>query len=108
MIETAEALENIDDILGVEGVNMIYVGPNDLALDLGETPGAEVSDGLTSKAIAHILTRAKRAGVPTGIFCGSGTLAKQRLSEGFDLVTPGNDFSLLMGAMTQAIETTTT
>ena len=104
MIETAEALHNIDDILAVPGVDMVYVGPNDLALDLGEQPGAELKASATSSAIARILERAKTAKVPTGIFCGDGALAKQRLSEGFDLVTPGNDFNTLMAAMKREVD----
>ncbi|WP_299610330.1 aldolase/citrate lyase family protein [uncultured Tateyamaria sp.] len=107
MIETAEALENIDAILAVPGVDMIYVGPNDLALDLGERPGAELDTGATTNAIAHILSRAKAADVATGIFCGGAALAKKRLSEGFDLVTPGNDFNLLMNAMSEAVAAST-
>lgn len=103
MIETIEALQNIDDILAVPGVDMIYIGPNDLALDLGERPGAELQDSATSKAITHILDRAKAAKVPTGIFCSDGELSKQRLAEGFDLVTPGNDFNTLMAAMQREI-----
>ena len=103
MIETAEALANIEDILAVPGIDMIYIGPNDLALDLGEKPGAELHDSATSKAIIHILDRAKSAKVPTGIFCGDGDLSKRRLKEGFDLVTPGNDFNTLMAAMQREI-----
>lgn len=103
MIETAQALENIDAILAVPGVDMIYVGPNDLALDLGERPGAELNGGATTAAIAEILQRAKAAKVATGIFCGDAVLARKRLDEGFDLVTPGNDFNLLMGAMSEAV-----
>jgi 4-hydroxy-2-oxoheptanedioate aldolase len=105
MIETAQAVENIDAILAVPGVDMIYVGPNDLALDLGERPGAELEDGATSEAIAKILASAKSANVATGIFCSDGDLARQRLQEGFDLVTPGNDFNLLMSAMSDAVRT---
>ncbi|WP_425038652.1 HpcH/HpaI aldolase family protein [Primorskyibacter sp. S187A] len=103
MLETAQALDNIDDILSVDGVDMVYVGPNDLALDLGERPGAEMQDGKTSAAIAHILARAKAAGVPTGIFCSGGELAQRRIKEGFDLVTPNNDFNTLMAAMQNEI-----
>lgn len=99
MIETAEGLQNIDAILAVPGIDMVYVGPNDLALDLGEKPGSELIDGETSNAISHILGRAKAAKVATGIFCSGGDMAKRRLSEGFDLVTPGNDFNTLMSAM---------
>lgn len=103
MIETAEALENISAILEVPGVDMIYVGPNDLALDLGEKPGAELTDSATSRAIASILTAAKSAGVPAGIFCANGEAGHRRIAEGFDLVTPGNDFNTLMAAMQLAV-----
>lgn len=104
MIETAEARDNIDAILAVEGIDMIYVGPNDLALELGERPGAESDpDSKTSQAIAHILSRAKAVDMPVGIFCASPELAAQRIAEGFALVTPGNDFALLTGAMSDAV-----
>ncbi|WP_298922592.1 aldolase/citrate lyase family protein [uncultured Roseobacter sp.] len=106
MIETAQALRDIDKILAVKGIDMIYVGPNDLALDLGEKPGAEMVNSATSEAISHISARAKAAGIATGIFCSDGRMARQRRKEGFDLVTPGNDFNLLMSAMTAAIATT--
>ena len=104
MIETADALANIDDILSVNGVDLIYVGPNDLALELGEQPGAETKPGKTSDAIAHILARAKVAGIPAGIFCAGPELARQRIAEGFAMVTPGNDFNILTQAMSSAIE----
>ncbi|MEM9975296.1 MAG: aldolase/citrate lyase family protein [Pseudomonadota bacterium] len=104
MIETAEALENIDDILAVPGVDMIYVGPNDLALDLGEAPGAESVESATAQAISNVLGRAKRAGVPAGIFCDDAAMAQRRIAEGFDLVTPGNDFNTLMGEMRRRVE----
>ncbi|MEO0637718.1 MAG: aldolase/citrate lyase family protein [Pseudomonadota bacterium] len=103
MIETAAALDNLDAILSVQGVDMVYVGPNDLALDLGEHPGAELEESRTSQSIAHILARAKSAGVATGIFCSNGELARARIDEGFDLVTPGNDFNTLMGSLRSEI-----
>lgn len=102
MIETASALDNIDAILSVPGVDMIYVGPNDLGLDLGEAPSAELSPGRTSEAIAHILSRATAAGKPAGIFCGTPELARRRIEEGFALVTPGNDFSIVTQGMAHA------
>lgn len=106
MIETGQALVNLDDILRVPGVDMIYVGPNDLALDLGEGPGAERTGGATAKAIADILERARSASVATGIFCADAALARQRLAQGFDMVTPGNDFNMLMKAMSETVAET--
>ncbi len=106
MIETARAVDEIDAILAVEGIDMVYVGPNDLALDLGERPGAERERGRTADAIAHILERARSKGVATGIFCADADMAARRRAEGFDLVTPGNDFGTLMRAMRDAVATT--
>lgn len=103
MIETSEGLANIDEILKVPGIDMIYVGPNDLALALGEAPGAENKPSKTSDAIAHILDRATVAGVPVGIFCSNAQVARQRIAEGFALVTPGNDFALVTQGMSEAV-----
>ena len=64
---------------------------------------AEFEGGATTRAITHILARAKAAKIPTGIFCGNGDVAKRRLDEGFDLVTPGNDFNTLMDSMQREI-----
>ncbi len=103
MIETAEGLSNIDDILSVTGVDMIYIGPNDLALALGEAPGAENGPSKTSGAISQILHRATVAGVPVGIFCSSAQMARQRIAEGFAMVTPGNDFALATQGISDAV-----
>ncbi len=97
-------MAGLDAILRVPGIDMVYIGPNDLALALGERPGAELKAGATSEAIAEILAKASEAGVPAGIFCNDGDLARQRLAEGFALVTPGNDFAQAMSAMAEAID----
>lgn len=101
MIETVEGVENIDAILAVDGVEMIYIGPNDTALAfdglvVGARPRAEA-------AIAHVLARARVAGVATGIFCADADDACRRLDQGFNLVTPGNDMGFLKSAAVRAI-----
>lgn len=105
MIETAEAIENLEAIVAMQEVDMVYVGPNDLALALGEKPGAERVASRTAEAIAHIRTVCKAAGKPIGIFCADTELSQLRIDEGFDLVTPGNDFGIATKAMAQAIAT---
>lgn len=102
MIETAEAVENIDAILAVDGVDMVYIGPNDTALALdgrvaGPRPKAEA-------AITHVLARARAAGVSAGIFCANAAEAVGRLEQGFHLVTPGNDFAHLTRSAAAAVE----
>ena len=103
MIETREGVENVDEILGVEEVDMVYIGPNDMALAYGERPGAEAEASRAGEAIAHVLERAHRVGKTAGIFCPNAEVARQRWEQGFDLVTPGNDFGTLTRAMRDAV-----
>ena len=91
MIETAEAVDNIDDILDVEGVDMVYVGPNDLAFSLDAHVGFPRPK--SEAALKHIVNRAIVRGVPAGIFCSDAEEAKLRLAQGFQMVTPANDFA---------------
>jgi 4-hydroxy-2-oxoheptanedioate aldolase len=94
MIESQQALDNLDDILATPGLDGIYVGPNDLALSLGQRPGAEIG-GIVAEAIARIVAATRAKGLLAGIFCASSELARQRLAQGFHLVTPGNDANML-------------
>src|SRR4051794_12331542 len=55
MIETAAALDNLDQILSVEGLDAIYIGPSDLSLSLGCTPTLDDVDPKAAEAIDHIL-----------------------------------------------------
>ena len=67
MIETAQALDRLDDILSVEGLDAIYIGPSDLSLSLGCRPVFDDVDPPVQQAIEHIAARAKAHGVVCGI-----------------------------------------
>lgn len=95
MIETCEGLENVNDIAAVEGLDMLFIGPNDLSLALGKRPMSEPDDLEVVAAIAKIREAASAAGKPCGMFCSSPAAAVQRIKEGFQLVVPGHDASML-------------
>ncbi|WP_085342585.1 HpcH/HpaI aldolase/citrate lyase family protein [Vibrio sp. ArtGut-C1] len=101
MIESQQALDNLEAILDTPGLTGIYIGPNDLAYSLGEKPGT-TSDKVED-AIAHVLRQAKQRGLFTGIFCSGLENALQRKEQGFDLVTPGNDAGALRNAYQQFV-----
>jgi 4-hydroxy-2-oxoheptanedioate aldolase len=101
MIETAQALDNLDDILSVEGLDAIYVGPSDLSLALGCKPSFDDVDPKAQQAIDHILARAKAHGVVAGIHNGAPEGALKRVAKGFQFVTVGSD-ARLMAAGAQA------
>ena len=102
MIETAEGLENLEAIVATEGLDGIYVGPNDLCLALGAAPSAESEEQAVTEAVGRIVSACRRAGKVAGIFCSSGPAAARRAGQGFSLVTPGNDASHLGSAARQA------
>ena len=87
MIETAEALANLDEILGCEGLDGIYIGPSDLALSLGYAPSLLPTDSAVVEAIETIRSKAKGAGKIAGLHCGSPEMARDALEGGFDLAT---------------------
>lgn len=104
MIETSEAVDRIEEILDVDGVDMVYLGPNDMAFALDGHVNHPRPKSET--ALTHVLAAAKRRGIPVGIFCGSGEEARARVEQGFTLVTPGNDFAHLSRSMREAVRIT--
>ena len=95
MIETAQALDNLDAILSVEGLDAIYIGPSDLSLALGCRPVFDDVDPPVAQAIAHILERAQAHGVKAGVHNGRPDVARARIEMGFRFVTVGSDARIL-------------
>jgi len=86
MIETVEALSNLDEILAVPGVDAIYVGPADLSLSLGLPPGNNDDASSFTEALETIVAACRRHGVVAGIH-SSGALTPRRLEQGFRMIT---------------------
>ena len=95
MIETAQALDNLDAILSVEGLDAIYIGPSDLSLSLGCKPVFDDVEPKAAQAIAHIAERAKAHGVKAGIHNGRPDVAKARIALGYRFVTLSSDARLM-------------
>jgi 4-hydroxy-2-oxoheptanedioate aldolase len=95
MIETAQALDNLDAILSVEGLDAVYVGPSDLSLALGCAPVFDDVDPLVAQAMAHIVERARAHGVHAGVHNGRPDVARARITQGFRFVTVGSDARIL-------------
>ena len=105
MIETAQALDNLDSILSVEGLDAIYIGPSDLSLALGCQPAFDDLDPKAAQAVDHILARAKAHGVVAGIHNGSPEAALQRINKGFQFVTVSSDARLMAAGAQQVMAT---
>jgi len=95
MIETAQALDNLDAILSVEGLDAIYIGPSDLSISLGCRPDFDNPEPRAAQAIDHILARAKAHNVVAGIHNGAPEAALGRIGKGFQFVTVSSDARIL-------------
>ena len=104
MIETAQALDNLDEILSVEGLDAVYIGPSDLSLALGCTPQFDDVDPPVAQAIDHILARAKAHGVRAGVHNGRTDVARARIAKGFDFVTVSSDARIMMAGSQQILK----
>jgi 4-hydroxy-2-oxoheptanedioate aldolase len=103
MIETAEGIRNLDEILATDGIDGVFIGPSDLALALGRTPAPDSGDPLVVDTIRRIRERAHSAGKRAAIFCVDPAFARARAKDGFDLVTLAPDLSLLVQAATESL-----
>ncbi|MCH2520447.1 MAG: aldolase/citrate lyase family protein [Dehalococcoidia bacterium] len=91
MIETAEALEKLDEILSTPGVDAAYVGPSDLAYALGMEPTGDNHDPNHEAKVMEIYEACRKHGVTPGIHTGSAEFTKKWLTAGFQMVTLGTD-----------------
>ena len=91
MIETAEALKNLDAILSVPGVAAIYVGPADLSLALGCKPRLDQTDPPVVEAQQMIAEACKRHGVVAGIHNATAAYALKMIAAGYQFVTLASD-----------------
>ena len=98
MIETQQAVDNLDAICSVPGLDAIYIGPSDLSVSIGGPPGGDQRDAEVMKRIDATLEGAHRNGVKAGIHTMSVAYASEMIDKGFDLVTLSSDFRHMMAS----------
>lgn len=98
MIETQQAVDNLDEICGVPGLDAVYIGPSDLSVSIGGPPGGDQRDPQVMERIDAILERAQKHGVKAGIHTLSTAYANEMIDKGFDLVTLSSDFRHMMAS----------
>ncbi|KNC08598.1 2,4-dihydroxyhept-2-ene-1,7-dioic acid aldolase [Klebsiella sp. RIT-PI-d] len=103
MIETREGLANLDAILDTDGLDGVFIGPNDLSLTLTGSASAESQHPAMLAAVNKVIECCHKHQKMAGIFCTSGAAAAERIVQGFHFVTPANDVMQLGRASREAI-----
>jgi len=107
MVETQEALDNLEDIITTPGLDGIYIGPSDLTLSLTGTryrSGFDRDEPEIIAVIQRILKAAHGAGLRAALHCGMPAYAAQAVGWGFDMVTLGSDLRLMSAAAQASVQ----
>ena len=95
MIETKEAIKNLDEILSVEGLDAIFVGSGDLKLSLTGKVGHDNNPKEFDDAIATILEKCKDKNIIPGIWSANVEAAKKMRDKGFRFIAVSSDSMML-------------
>ncbi|KAK7034602.1 hypothetical protein VNI00_012233 [Paramarasmius palmivorus] len=101
-IETKAALDNLEEIAAVDGVDVLLLGPSDLSMALGYPIPSPDPHPEVEKAIQRVLRVSHEKGKKCWMYVSNGEKAAQRAKEGFDMVSVTNDIGILtLGISTQ-------
>ncbi|MGB1252905.1 MAG: HpcH/HpaI aldolase family protein [Candidatus Promineifilaceae bacterium] len=95
MVETATALEQIDEICSTPELDGIYVGPGDLSLTLGGSQGMDFTEPMLVEALDRIYAACQKHGIAAGIHCGTAEYARHMIEKGWQFVTIATDSALM-------------
>jgi 2-dehydro-3-deoxyglucarate aldolase/4-hydroxy-2-oxoheptanedioate aldolase len=101
-IEHADGVKNVEEILEVEGIDAIIIGPYDLSGSYGKL--GEVQDKQVTDAIDVVYKACKQRGIPIGIFAMQPEAGKAYLEKGFQLLAVGADIHYMWTAAKAGLE----
>lgn len=104
-IETVRAVEQIDEILSVPGVDATMIGPADLAMDMGIPVQGDNPNPDHVALCNAVLASCQKHGVAPGIFTSGAEEAKRRASEGWRFLPIGSDTGYMMGGAIASLRT---
>ncbi len=106
MIETAQALENIEEIITTPGLDGIYIGTVDLSISMGLLGLGDLSDPKLQNALNTIMEQVVKHKRIAGIHASTAEDAAKLSEQGFHLITPVNDTKLLRDAAKNTLNET--
>lgn len=98
-IEHIQAVERAEEILSVPGVDVGFIGPNDLMSSMGMIGKMDINDPKVVEAIDHVLKSAEKCGVAAGISLQNAQEVNARLRQGFRFLQLSSDMNMMMTAL---------
>ncbi len=100
--EHVQAVENMESIVQVEGVDAVFLGPYDLSASLGRM--GRIDDPVVIEAIDEVTRICQAAGIPLGYFGVSAQAVRPYMERGYSLIAAGVDTLMIVGAARRLLE----
>ena len=104
MIETREAMKNVDAIAAVPGIDVLFVGPSDLSITLSNGAVVEPHSKEVEAALDVVLAACKKAGKIAGLYCMNAERALATAKRGFRFLAVGSDLGFLRAGIAPQIK----
>lgn len=95
MVETVQAVDAVAEIVAVDGVDAVFVGPSDLALSAGMALSVQLGDPAYDALLDRVVQACGAAGKPVGMFCASAEQVRRVRSLGFTYCFLRSEASML-------------
>jgi 4-hydroxy-2-oxoheptanedioate aldolase len=95
MIETATAVEAVEEICATPGVDGVYIGPVDLAISLGQPPRLAPVPGPHADAMERVRAACGANGIVAGVHAATGEQAREYVEAGYQMVTVSSDLAMM-------------
>lgn len=106
MIETQQAMDNLDAIAAVPGIDVLFVGPSDLSITLSKGAEFDPHSKTVEAANDKVIATAKKHGKIAGLYCANAERAVEVSKRGFRFCAVGNDLGFVRAAYANAAKTT--
>lgn len=104
LIETAEGIRNLDAIAAVPGLDMVYLGPNDLGVSHGAKPSYTPNHPEVERAMDLVVAAARRHSIAAGMHTASKEVALAANAKGYNLLSLGYASKIMAAAATQVLK----
>ena len=101
IIETKHAIDNLEQIASVPGIDVLFVGPNDLSFSLGV--GGRTKDPVVEDAVAKVVAAGRKYNIPVGYSTGDPAEINRRIEQGFRFFQASSDLALMGTAARQSL-----
>jgi 4-hydroxy-2-oxoheptanedioate aldolase len=96
MAEHVDAIEKADEIFSVPGIDVVFIGPNDLTHSMGKAPCFETEDRDFTDALEHILAICRKHKLAAGIHVADEAAAQRRIAQGFQFIAVASEAGMML------------